>query len=134
MLLNKYEKLTVFSKDEYCEELLFKIEKWAGKNMEKLEAQARNHLIGIIDVFSFDEDESDTEKLPIELNGDQIKEADQFYSELMPFAKRFDEVADSILYVWKALMARLNLKLQIETRSNLLEEVYRVNKEVGALV
>lgn len=38
MLLNKYEKLSVFSKDEYSEELLFKIEKWAGKNMEKLEA------------------------------------------------------------------------------------------------
>ena len=61
MLLNKYEKLTVFAKDEYSEELLFKIEKWAGKNMEKLEAQARVHLIGIIDTFSMEEDDSDTE-------------------------------------------------------------------------
>ena len=27
MLLNKYEKFTVFAKDEFAEELLFKIEK-----------------------------------------------------------------------------------------------------------
>ena len=52
----------------------------------------------------------------------------------MPYAKRFEEVAESVIYVWKALMARLNLKLEIDAKSNLLQEVYTVNKEVGALV
>ena len=82
MLLNKYAKSKVISKDDYAEELLFKIEKNI-KNKAELEDRAFPLLHQIVQVFQHEE-------LKLAQSVDVV---DKTFAKLLALAGKFEQLA-----------------------------------------
>ena len=83
MLLNKYERFCIISKDDFAEEMLYKIEK-NFNNKKTLEDKAFPLLNQIVEVFT------DTE---VEDVKQRMKVADPSFAKLLTFAAKFDQLA-----------------------------------------
>ena len=80
MLLNKYERFSVISKDDFAEELLFKVEK-NFTNKRTLEDKAFPLLNQIVEEFT-DADGADVDQ--------SLSSADVPFVKLVTFATKFD--------------------------------------------
>jgi hypothetical protein len=115
MLLNKYAKFNAISKDDFAEELLFKIEKNV-KNKRTLEDNAFPFLYSIIANFK-------------NMNEVQaLMMSDDHYKNLLVYSNKFNTLADNIDYIYNALNQHLQIKMKDE-RS--LKEAYLLCTEVG---
>ena len=85
MLLNKYQHLHAISRDDFAEELLFKIEKNV-INKNQLEDSAFPYLHAM------------------------LKQKDGDYASLLTYAHKFNTLADNVDYVYKILAKHLNKK------------------------
>ena len=114
MLLNKYEDFAVMSKDQYAEELLFKVEK-NFKNFKELQDRAFPYLQALASLDPRSE----------------YAEAEAAYGKLAGYAAKFDQLATNQEYVYAALAKRLNgTGRSIEA----VRETYLIAVEVGGIV
>lgn len=115
MLLNKYAAFNAIAKDDYAEELLFKIEKNVGLKAT-LEQKCFAHLHAFVQTFK-------TEPLSVALKVD--------FSPLLKYAGKFQTLADNIEHIWRVLAKHLNARVKDE-RS--LRECFQLCSQIGKLV
>ena len=109
MLLNRFEKFRIISKDDFAEELLFKIEK-SILSKQQLEDNAFPLLIDVINAFKNAGHEKEAMKL-----------SDEAYAKLLVYGNKLSTLAGNIDYIYKALSLHINKKIKDEQS---LREVY----------
>ena len=103
MLLNKYEKYSLISKDDYAEELLFKIEKNVN-NFKTLQDRAFPYLHAIIEIFTNQAAAEDQDSQEEEESKEQEEEptlsaklalASENFTSLQVYAGKFEKLAQN---------------------------------------
>ena len=100
MLLNKYARFSAISKDDFAEELLFKIEQNFGIK-KQLEDKSFALFHSIVTVFR-EKDKLTTRELLLKVEG--------IYVPLLVYAGKLRHLASTSQYIYKSLCAHLNKK------------------------
>ncbi|CDW84977.1 UNKNOWN [Stylonychia lemnae] len=122
MLLLKFEKFSIISKDSFLEELLFKYEKNV-EHYQKFEKKGKQALAEMIRII----DEQDGK---MSMAFEQINEQ---YGDLKQACDKLQQLSENQDYVFQTFTESMNKKLVDSENTNILKEVYRLQKYIGSL-
>eukprot|EP00347_Sterkiella_histriomuscorum_P016170 403354215 len=130
MLLLKYEKFGIISKDSFLEELLFKYEKNI-EHYQKFEKKGRSAISQIIScIDEYDEDQWRGRAIQ---NKECFEEINESYIELQGACEKIQQLALNQEYVYETFTKAMNQKLEGSENTNTLKEVYKLQKYIGNL-